>query len=397
MSEKEFYEALLELPDLKVTSVTYEPRKITIDCQADTGPGVCPQCGEPTGIVNQYETREVRDLDISGKAVWLRIRIRQFECPTCRRYFNESPDWVMPGKSYTRRQSKWVFEMCARQPFKEVAAIVGMSHKTVERLYYAEAEARLAAANRYAGVRKLGIDEIAHRKGKKDFVCVLTDLERGVQLDILPDRKKSTLKAHFQSLGSDFCNQIEVVACDMWRTYRDVAEEMFPNAEVVIDRFHVVKPLNDVLDVARRRLRTELQGDSDFKGLKWMLFKQPKNCSADELAVLEKALGKSWLLSEIYEMRNTFHAMFETATSGELLAGQLDLWMEHASAIKDDALDGFVKTLRNWKVQIAAFANTGTTNAATEGLNNFIRYFKRISFGLPNFEHLRLRILVESA
>jgi transposase len=397
MKEYEFYENLLEIPGLKVTSVAYESRKITIDCQTDQNSAVCPHCGEPTGKVNQYEIREVRDLEISGKAVWLRLRIRQFMCPNCNRYFSESPEWIMPGKSYTRRQAKWVFEMCARQPFKEVGALVDMCDKTVERLYYEQAEAKVEASNRYANVKKLGIDEIAHKKGKEDFICVLTDLEKGTQLDILPDRKKSTIEAHFQSLGTDFCNQIEVVACDMWSTYRSVAEEMFPNAQVVADRFHIVKLLNDVVDVVRRRLRSEWQGDSDFKGLKWLLFKQPKNCSTEQLAILDKALNKSWLLSEIYEMRNTFHAMFETATCSENLAQQLDFWIEHAINIKDEALDGFIKTLRNWKRNIAAFADTHITNAVTEGLNNFIRYFKRISFGLPSFEHLRLRVLVESS
>lgn len=394
MTHTEFYEELLGLPSLKINSIESFPRKIIIHCETDLGTGTCPQCGEPTSIVNQYDSRQVRDLDISGKEVWLYLRIRQFVCPTCNRYFNESPDWIMPGKSYTRRQAKWVFEMCAKQPFTEVGALVNMSHKTVERLYYEEAEARIDLPGRYARVRKIGMDEIANRKGKQDYVCVLTDLERGTQLDVLPDRKKETLLAHFQSLGQDFCEQIEVVSCDIWRTYIHVARECFPNAEVVIDRFHVVKALNEVLDKMRKGLRREFKDDPCFKDIKWKLFKRPEKCGVDERCLLEQALEKSWELKEVYELRNTFNSMFDIAQSKHQLVEQLDLWIAHASALGNKFLDSFVKTLQNWKTQIAAFAETGITNAVTEGLNNYLRYFKRISFGLPNFEHMRIRILI---
>jgi transposase len=397
MTPLEFYEELLGLPSLKISGIEKTPRKIILHCETDCGCGNCPQCGEPTSIVNQYDSRQVRDLDISGKEVWLYLRIRQFACPVCNRYFSESPDWIMPGKSYTKRQAKWVFEMCAKQPFTEVGSLLNMCHRTVERLYYEEAEARIDLPGRYARARKIGIDEIAHRKGKKDYVCVLTDLERGTQLDVLPNRKKETLLAHFQALDKDFCNQVEVVSCDIWRTYINVAKECFPNAEVVIDRFHVVKALNGVLDKVRKGLRKDFKDDPCFKDIKWKLFKRPEKCGADELGLLEKAMEKSWELREVYELRNTFNSMFDIAKSKAQLIEQLDFWIAHASALGNKFLDSFVKTLQNWKTQIAAFAATGITNAATEGLNNYLRYFKRISFGLPNFEHMRIRILIAAS
>lgn len=397
MTDLDFYQRLLDLPGLRVTAVDTETRRILVHGTLAAEPAPCPVCGEPTAILNQYETRKVQDLSISGKEVWLHLRVPQLTCLACPRYFVAPPEWIMPGKTYTRRQAKWIFEMCAKQPFTEVAALIGLSHKTVERLYYDVAEHQIDLAGRYARVRKIGIDEVAHRKGTRDFVCVLTDLERGVQLDILPDRRKETLEAHFEALGPVFCAQITVVAMDMWRPYRDVAEQCFPNAEVVIDRFHVVKALNDALDAIRKRLRREHADVACFKHIKWALFKRADVCSADEQKRLAEAFAESPLLGDAYRLRNAFHALMDTSRDRAALASELELWSHEAEQLGSAAVNRFVGTLRRWLAPISAFASTGLTNAVTEGLNNYLRYFKRISFGLPNFAHMRIRVLMATA
>lgn len=397
MKEEQFYQDLLALEGLQVTSIEPLAQRIIVHGQYHVEAAPCPVCGEPTGIVHQYDSRKVQDLSISGKEVWLELRVPQLVCTICQRYFTATPDWIMPGKNYTRRQAKWIFELCAKQPFTEVAALVNLSHKTVERLYYNWAEAALDLEERYRRVRRIGIDEVAHRKGKKDYVCVLTDLDRGTQLDILRDRKKETLKAHFEKLGPDFCNQIEVVACDMWRPYADVAQQCFPQAEIVIDRFHVVKALNEVLDKIRKQLRRDFKQEASFKGIKWTLFKRAQECSDDQQNRLQEAFSNSWLLEEVYQLRNTFNALFDLLDDQAELRSELEQWIAHAQGLDNTYLNGFLKTLNTWKVQITAFASCGITNAVTEGLNNYLRYFKRISFGLPNFEHMRLRVLMASA
>ena len=396
MNELKFYEELLGLSDLKIRSIEKSPSKYIFHCRYTKEPSKCLSCLEPTGKINQTEQRKFRDLKISEREVWLYVQVPQFYCPSCNRYFFVNPDWAMPGKSYTKRQSKWIFEMCEKQAFSQVAILENMCVKTVERLFYAMAHQVINLAERYAKVRKLGIDEIAHRKGKKDYACVLTDLERGIQLDVLPNRKKETLVTHFQSLGKEFCEQIEVVSCDIWKTYINVAKECFPNCEVVIDRFHVVKALNDVLDTLRKKLRREHQDEDCFKHLKWILFKRSEKCDKEDLALLQNAFAKSWELEEIYQLRKTFNAMFDIAPDSKALSKSIHSWIQQAKIIDYKPLNKFITTLKNWKAPIAAFANEHITNAATEGLNNFLRYFKRISFGLPNFDNMRLRILVAS-
>lgn len=405
MNEAQFYQDLLALPDLVVTHIEHEPQRITVEGHIPPQATPCPVCAEPTALVNQYDRRKVQDLSISGKDVWLHLRLPQLACQSCPRYFTTPPKWIMPGKSYTRRQAKWVLLLCAKQPFTEVAALVNLSHKTVERLYYEMADEVIDLPSRYAQVRKLGIDEVAHRKGKHGYVCVLTDLDRGLQLsdpshemgqDVLPDRKKATLVAHFEALGPKFCAQIEGVAFDMWRVYRDVAQQCFPQAELVVDRFHVVKALNDVLDCVRRTLRRAQPEEEAFKGIKWMLFKRREHLTETEEERLELALSHSWLLAEVYALRQTFHAAFDLAGDAAWLGRELQAWMDHAEGVSNKHMERFLGTLRRWFEPITAYASSGITNAVTEGLNNCLRYMTRISFGLPKFEHMRVRVLMAS-
>lgn len=396
MDEKIFFEQILEIAGLKIDRVSYETRRIVLYCHSEQDGGACPFCGsKEKKAVKSYGDRQIRDLDISGKETWLQLRVRQFECD-CGRYFNERFDWVMPAKSYTKRQAKFIFEMCAKQPFSEASAILNMCPKTVERIYYAYAKTVIDLPKRYAQVRKLGIDEMSLRKGKGDYCCVLTDLERGIQLDILPNRKKETLIAHFEQLGQAFCEQIEHVSCDMWGPYTDVAKLCLPKARITIDRFHVVKLLNEVIDTIRKAIRKEHPQVAIFKKLKWVLFKRPDQLKADQQQALAQAFELAPELEEAYLLRNSFHAIFDQAQSKRQATQWIEQWIEDVRFTANNKWDKFLKTLNNWKELILNFVASGLSNAVTEGLNNLIRYVRRISFAIPNFDNMRLRVLASS-
>ena len=171
MQETDFYAGQLSLPDLVVDRVESSAQRITLHCHTTTRPQPCPHCLRPTAQVNraadrQYTSRQVRDLDMSGRqrchpAVWLDVRVRKFGCPDCDRYFSEDLGFADPGKSFTHRQVKWIFECCARPPFTAVGALLDVNAKAVKRLYYqhVHAEAELDLPARYAAIRRLGIDE----------------------------------------------------------------------------------------------------------------------------------------------------------------------------------------------------------------------------------------------
>jgi transposase len=290
-----------------------------------------------------------------------------------------------------------MFLVGRKQSYTETALVVNMSPKTVERVVLAQSEATVDLAARYAQVRRLGIDELSHRKGKGDYICVLTDLERGTVVDILPDRKKATLLAHFQELGADFCAQITHVSCDLWDAYLGVAQQCFPQAQVVLDRFHVTKMLNEGLDEYRKSLRRKEPKVESYRRLKHMLGKQYHTLSDASLDYLAQAFesdgGKSGGLHQRYFLREDFHHILDNESTVADAAKALTKWIAKVEAAKLPEFDRFINMAKKYSIYILNYVIDQVSNAVTEGLNNLIRSIKRIAWGMPSFVHLRVRVL----
>lgn len=397
ITEFSIYSTILNLPDVTVTGVSMEKRTLKIACCMTTKSQDCPKCGANCTAINSRTVRHLRDLNMVEREVHLELAVHQFYCPSCNNYHTQEVPFADSNKSYTHRQAKYVFELCQKQSYQEISAIVNMNTKTVERLVLGECEKSLELKARYARVKRLGIDEQSHKKGKKNFICILTDLDTGTIVDILPDRKKETLMAHFQSLGASFCHQITDVSCDIWAAYITTIETCFPNANLILDRFHVTKLLNEALDEMRKQLRQAHQEEGVFKKLKWVLFKQYYKLSDAELAVLDDAFQVSPALQKNYFLREEFHHILENNDDVNTVLTLMDQWIEKVKLTQCPIFDKFVKTLLKYKTYVANYVKDNLSNAVTEGLNNLVRFIRRVSFGLPNFEHLRLRALAISS
>ena len=254
MEKITFYEELLNLPSVEILDIKVDTKIITIECQVKHLGDICPNCGQTSTTVNQYDHRTIRDLNMGIRHVHLLVKMRQFYCKSCNRYYTETLDFADLNKEYTHRQSDYMFILARKQCYTEVAAIVDVSPKTVERIVLDICQKMIDIPKRYRQVKRLGIDEHSHRKGKKDYLCILTDLDKGIIIDILPNRKKEVLIAHFKQIGVDFCNQITDVSCHYWDAYFSTSKVCFPNAKIILDRFHLTKLLNNVLDDFRKEL-----------------------------------------------------------------------------------------------------------------------------------------------
>lgn len=224
----------------------------------------------------------------------------------------------------------------------------------------------------------------------------MTDLSRRTVLDVLSDRKKATLTAWLKRPpdGIDL-SQLAFAATDLWAHYRAAVHAVYPDVSVVADRFHVVQNLHSVIHEVRRAAQTKADSDerSQLKGLRYLLLKNEHNLTdgdKDRLAALKRTHPA---LHRLWQLRQDLHDWYETQTTPDKARLTLDAWIADARQLGLKHLDAFCDTLLTWQTEIVNFFHHRITSGFVEGMNSKIRVLKRIAFGIPNFEHFRLRVI----
>jgi transposase len=397
MESNKLYELLVNLPLLSITNVKVEAKKIIVCCESKLESAYCPSCLKACSKVNNKYKRSIRDLSISDKTVELELTTRQFICKDCNRTFYEKFNFVNDHERMTIRYEEFIYKRCIGVDLSYVRIQENLEWHTVNRIFKKWATASIKKADLFSNVRAIGIDEIALKKGHKDFVCVLVNLETGEVLDIIEDRTKTNLIAYFKRLGSAFCEGIEVFSSDMWEGYINTAKEMFINANIVVDRFHFFAHLQKALDSCRKALRRQFPDAEELKNIKWLFLRNSINLTPKQREELDTLLKNPAyaLLKETYEAKESFRAILEEDITPEQADEKLTDWT--ISMIKKDNkyLDKFIKTLGNWYDYILNYFNGKWSNGMVEGINNRIKMIKRRAFGFEDFASFRTRILVE--
>ena len=136
------------------------------------------------------------------------------------------------------------------------------------------------------------------------------DLERRVLLWVGEDRTEEAVQKFFtEEMGRRRCPTLQVVCMDLWAPYANLVREHAVNAQILFDRFHIVKHLNEAVDAARRELWRQLASKerASFKGTRWLLLKNPWNVNSDQkerLSTLVRwntPLVRAWYLKESFQ------------------------------------------------------------------------------------------------
>lgn len=397
-SDPQAFTRLLALSGLVVTGLEYNDVQDTLHlvCELSANNATCPTCQQESGSVHQYTKRIVRDLPWAGKPCYIEFFARRFYCPGCACPFREELDWLPRCSRLTQRYRHAIFVACRQTNLRAVSQRERLCYKSVERLYYALAQAQTPVLPQ-TPVRHLGIDEFAMKKGHDQFAVVLSDLEAGRVIAVLPDRKKETLLAYFATWSASARQAVEQVALDLWETYQQVAEACFPQARPVADRFHVMKNLTERVTTARRHIQRALPEAArhTLKGCRWLLVRNQADLSEADQARLEAMFALAPELAGLHRLKEAFRNIFETASDPTQAAALLEAWITQVEQSGLSALTSFVALLRKRWEHILNYFHTRLTSGGVEGLNNKIKVVKRCAYGFRNFEHLAFRVLVE--
>ncbi len=240
------------------------------------------------------------------------------------------------------------------------------------------------------------MDEISLHKGHGKFILVISAPEWGLILDVLEDRSKETLLKWLEERGVDWCAAVQVACSDMWDAYQEAAEQKLPNARRVVDRFHVMKNLNEALTKVRRAIQKEADEATQelLKGCRWLLVKNRENLTEEQQQKLSRMLEASPELKSCYDLKESFRDLFNEPLSYQAAEERLLGWIAKVEATSFKALKSFVNLLHNWWEQILNYFEGRFNNGFAEGVNLKIKMLNRRGYGYRNFNSFRLHALV---
>jgi transposase len=228
---------------------------------------------------------------------------------------------------------------------------------------------------------------------------VLIDHTNDRVLEVLESRDKQAVVAWLtQAKESGLLADLEEVTTDMWDGYVEAVKEVFgPQVRITIDRFHVMQNFQAALNQARRQIQRQLpkEAAAELKGTRWLWVTNPENLESEQLQEMERLKERFPVLAALSAQRQSLRAIFEDRTIRSAQQGmeKLRQWRDRALALGLAGLETFCNTLANWMDKIANYFVSRSSNGQTEGFNHGIRAILWRGFGLPNFAHLRLRVL----
>lgn len=321
-----------------------------------------------------------------GKRVGIEVHQLRYKCRECGQTFYEPLPSTDDKRGCTKRLIEYIEKQSLKRTFVSLSNEIGLNEKTIRNIFR-DYMNRLEKSVRFQTPQWLGIDEIYIIRPR----CVITNIQDNTIIDILPDRNKPTVITYLQSLPDR--QRISYVAMDMWRPYRDAVSLVLPQAQVVVDKFHVVKMANHALETVRKSVREGLTPKERRTLMhdRHILLKRQANLDIREQLILSSWTGTLKDLGLAYELKEEFYRIWEIQSQQEALY-RLKQWRERIPDHLIFAFKDLLSALKNWQDEIFAYFDHPITNAYTECLNGLIRVMNRMGRGY-SFDALRAKIL----
>jgi transposase len=372
--------------------------ELIIELENQESQAICPNCSKLTDKVHQSHRYRVRDIPWSSWDIFLSIDRRQFRCKNCHKVFSEELELVKKRRTYTKRLAKKVVEEVLETDVSNTGKRNRMSSAEIETILKEVEEDYLR--EKPTELKRLGIDEITHLKGGKNYAAVLVDIERRKPIAFLEKRNKETIVEYLRGLGSEVLNRIEEVSIDLWVPYKSLVEEFLPNAQVVADRFHVMKQINQELDASRKREKREAKAIKNqqikldtIEGIthsKYPLLKRKESLTDRDKEKLEEVEKIAPELMKMYRMKENFRDIFARHITRDEAFDLLVEWTKLSHKYFPESC----QTIKRWIDEILAYFDNRTTQGVVEGINQKIKLIKRRAYGLTNFDNFRRRVLL---
>ena len=389
MSNLKLLRKILRLKDLKITHFWFKNRNKELQLTVNPYKNGCrcPQCGRRGRIVRQaIGLRCWEDLTLMGLKVLLCYAPKEILCPTHGRVQEEIP-WAPAYSRITYRLEWRLCSLCQIMTQKAAAEILVMPSSTLSNLLH-RIITRVRHGHKIRGLVTLGVDEISFLKGRK-FATLVYDLDRSRVLWVGLGKGRETIDRFFnEHLSKGQKARILWASCDMSLSYTEAIKHHCPNATLVIDRFHVVKALNEAVDEVRKEQWRALDtgGRKAIKGLRWLLSMHSTNRTKGHTRFLNGLRNSNRRIHRAWVLKDEFEHIWNYTYRGSA-EKFLKRWMTAALRSRIPSLRKFVGTVKQHFVNIVAFTDRNLTNAVGEGLNRIVKIVKNRASGYRNLHN----------
>ena len=397
----------LGIPDVRVLQTGLNERgEIVITIESTKAGTRCRKCGKwITKLHGRDEWVTIRHLPAFGRATYLRYRPNRYQCQGCEGQptTSEKLEWHDANSPHSFAYDNHLLVELVNSTVEDVSLKEGISYASMAGVLERRVDASVDW-NVITEIEVLGLDEIALKKGHRDYVTLVTGrLGDGeiMILGVLPGHEKAEVIEFLRLIPLRIAQTVQTVCCDLWEAYTEAVREELPSARIVADRFHVAKHYRHAADEARKqelhRLKKELSKE-EYKKLNgsFRAFrKNAKDLNREERKVLKRFFEYSTLAKQAYILREQLTAIFDTKLSQKQAQSRIRRWIQRVQKSRLNCFDDFLKLLDTWWLEITNYFIQRENSGFVEGFNNKVKILKRRCYGIFNLKHLFQRIFLD--
>jgi len=443
---------LLRLPGVWVKKVRFEPGRVVVTVALRRKRLCCPKCSYSTmARENEQDHDSVwRGVDLGVWQLEIRARLRRLRCPEHGVHVEGVP-FARDGARFTRDFEDLVAWLMTKTDRTAVCRLVRIDWETIGRIIKRVGD-EVLPLDRLADLFEISVDEVAWRKGHR-YLTLIGDHRHGCVAWGTEGKGQAPADQFFDALdpaspspppapsrpprqppepaimvpfgpsptvaagcgipaawlqdGSDLdpatvarASRLTAVSMDMTGGYAASVRQHAPQAEIVIDNYHVVQLATKALDEVRREHWNELRRSGDahaakaFKDARWSLLKNPEDLTERQAATLAALTASHGKVARAWAYKEMVREIFK---SGLTLAAVEKLIDRLLARLSRSRLEPFVKlgrTIRKHREGILAARRLGMSNARAEALNNKVKLIVRRAYGFHSAQAALALILL---
>jgi transposase len=352
----------------------------------------CPECAVPYALYDHGPERLWRHLDTMQFETVLKARVPRINCQQHGVKTVEVP-WAGKNSRFTLMFEAFAIRVLEASATVKAAALLlrldwHSLHQIMERAVKRGLDRRAMET-----VRRIGIDEKSFGHGQS-YVTLMSDLEVGRVLEVVPERTKEACQELWQRLGQQQCRSVEAVAIDMWEPFLSATEAAASQAQIVHDKFHVSKHLNEAVDQVRRGENRQLssEGQDSLTGTKYLWLRNPENWNQNQKELFADLRNLGFKVAKAWQIKELFREFWRCLDREEALAF-FKRWYSWASRCRLTPIKGVARMLKTHLNNLLTYFAHPITNATSEGFNSKIQSLKHAARGFRSFQNFRIRIL----